>query len=70
MLEALQLHLLQLINRFRQDERGAALVEYGLLIGLIAAVCVAGITVLGGGISTLFTNLGNWMTAIAATIPA
>ena len=29
-----------LINRFRSDDEGAALVEYGMLVGLIAVICV------------------------------
>jgi len=47
MLQSLQLHLLQLIARFRRDEGGAALVEYGLLVGLIAVICVVAITAVG-----------------------
>ena len=27
--------MLRLINRFRRDDEGAALVEYGMLVGLI-----------------------------------
>ena len=45
----------KLINRFRQDEEGAALVEYGMLVGLIAVICVAAITVLGTEISGAFS---------------
>jgi pilus assembly protein Flp/PilA len=37
-----------------RDERGAALVEYGLLVGLIAVVCVAGVTLLGTQIAAAF----------------
>lgn len=40
-----------------RDESGQALVEYGLLVALIAAVCVAAITLLGGNISTMFNNI-------------
>jgi len=40
------------IKRFFRDEEGAALVEYGLLVGLVAAVCVAVITTLGTTVST------------------
>lgn len=29
------------------DEEGAALAEYGLLVGLIAVVCIAAVTLLG-----------------------
>jgi pilus assembly protein Flp/PilA len=41
------------------DESGQALVEYGLLVGLIAAVCVLVITTLGGDISTFFSQIAN-----------
>jgi len=42
------------IKRFFRDEEGAALVEYGLLVGLIAAVCVLVITTLGTTIQAKF----------------
>jgi pilus assembly protein Flp/PilA len=45
-----------LINRLRGDEKGAALVEYGLLIGLIAVVCLVAVTTLGTEISAAFSN--------------
>ena len=37
-----------------QTERGATMMEYALLVGLIAVVAVVIITALGGGISGLF----------------
>jgi pilus assembly protein Flp/PilA len=46
----------QLINRFRRDQEGAALVEYGLLVGLIAAVCVLAVGGLGTEISAAFSK--------------
>jgi pilus assembly protein Flp/PilA len=58
----------KLINRFRRDERGAAMVEYGLLVGLIALVVAAGATVLGNDISTMFSSIGSYLTSIS--IPA
>jgi pilus assembly protein Flp/PilA len=39
------------------DEAGQALVEYGLLVGLIAAVCVVVITTLGSDISSFFQSI-------------
>jgi pilus assembly protein Flp/PilA len=39
------------------DESGASLVEYSLLVGLIAAVCVAVVATFGTDVKTLFTNL-------------
>jgi pilus assembly protein Flp/PilA len=43
--------------RFVKNEEGAALVEYGLLVGLIAVVCVVGITAVGAKIEALFVTI-------------
>ncbi len=45
----------KLIYRFPWDEDGAALVEYGMLIGLIAVVCLVAVTTLGTEISSAFS---------------
>jgi pilus assembly protein Flp/PilA len=42
-----------------RDENGQALVEYGLLVGLIAAVCVVVITTLGTQIQGFFQTIVN-----------
>jgi pilus assembly protein Flp/PilA len=44
-----------LLERAR-TERGASMVEYALLVGLIAVVAVVAIAALGGGISGLFSD--------------
>jgi Flp pilus assembly pilin Flp len=44
-----------LTGLFRRDASGAALVEYAMLAGLIAAVCVAAVTLFGTTISSAFT---------------
>ena len=44
-----------ILNFVRQEE-GAALAEYGLLIALIAVVCIAAVTFLGTQINTYLTN--------------
>jgi len=41
------------------NDRGASLVEYALLVALIAIVCIAAITLLGGNASTNFSNVAN-----------
>ena len=46
----------KLIARFRLGEEGAALVEYGMLIGLIAVVCLVAITTVGTQISAAFSQ--------------
>jgi pilus assembly protein Flp/PilA len=49
----------KLIKRFRRDEEGAALAEYGLLVALIAIVCVVAVTALGTQISTAFSEIAS-----------
>ncbi|HBI46200.1 MAG TPA: Flp family type IVb pilin [Planctomycetales bacterium] len=38
-------------------EEGATLAEYGLLLALIAVVCIAAITLLGTTISSMFVSV-------------
>ncbi|MGH2607884.1 MAG: Flp family type IVb pilin [Tepidiformaceae bacterium] len=42
---------------FKRDEEGQGLAEYGLILALIAVVCVAALTTLGGAISGLLNQL-------------
>jgi pilus assembly protein Flp/PilA len=44
--------------RFEDDERGASLVEYALLVALIAVVCIAAVTLLGKNASDKFSSVG------------
>ena len=39
------------------DERGASLVEYALLVALIAIVCIAAVTALGESASEKFSEI-------------
>ncbi|MEA2827431.1 MAG: pilus assembly protein Flp/PilA [Actinomycetota bacterium] len=47
---------------FGRSERGAALVEYALLLALIAVVCIVALTTLGKQASSKFTDIGNSLT--------
>ena len=40
------------------DDRGASLVEYALLVALIAVVCILAITFLGNSASSKFSSVG------------
>lgn len=46
-------------RKFLQDESGASAVEYGLLIALIAVVCIAAIEAFGTNLVALFTTVTN-----------
>ena len=47
----------KLFSRLRREEEGASLVEYGLLVGLIAVACVVAIGVLGTTIAGYFAAI-------------
>ena len=52
-----------MIKRFFAEEEGQTLVEYGLLISLIALVVIAVLTVMGKKISNTFNNAANSMSS-------
>jgi pilus assembly protein Flp/PilA len=47
------------IRAHAKDDRGASLVEYALLVALIAIVCIAAITLLGNNASEKFDVTAN-----------
>ena len=51
-----------LFTRVAKNEEGAALVEYGMLVGLIAVVCIVSVTLLGHQISQAFTSITTALT--------
>jgi pilus assembly protein Flp/PilA len=50
---------MSLWTRFWADDSGQDLAEYALLIALIALVVIGAVTLLGGQINTVFTNITN-----------
>ena len=47
------------MNRFFREEEGQGLVEYALIIGLIAIVAIAALSTAGGSVKGLFTNIND-----------
>jgi pilus assembly protein Flp/PilA len=45
-------------KNFVKDEEGATMVEYGLMLALIAIVCIAGATLIGTNANILFNKVG------------
>jgi pilus assembly protein Flp/PilA len=41
------------------DEKGASLVEYALLVALIAVICIGAITLIGSNASSKLSTVGN-----------
>ena len=42
-----------------KDERGASLVEYALLLALIAVICIGAITLIGSGAKDKLSEVGS-----------
>ena len=49
--------------RFIRSEKGAALVEYALLLALIAVVCILALDFLGDEAAQKFSDVGNSINA-------
>ncbi len=64
MINTFHAYILQLISRFRRDDEGAALVEYGMLVGLIAVICVVAVTTLGTEVSTAFSKIASALVGV------
>jgi pilus assembly protein Flp/PilA len=53
------------IKNFFNDESGAAAVEYGLLVGLIACAIVVTVGLVGTGLNDMFTGVKTTIDAAA-----
>ena len=47
----------KVVKWFRRDEEGQGLAEYGLILALIAVVCIGALTTLGTSISGMLGTL-------------
>jgi pilus assembly protein Flp/PilA len=45
--------------RFGDSERGASLIEYALLVALIALVCVSAVTFFGSSVNNSYKPIGS-----------
>jgi len=46
-------------GEFPRDQNGASIIEYGLVLALVAIVCVAGTTLLGGQINSFLGSFSS-----------
>ena len=53
---------MNLIQRFMREEEGQGLVEYALIIGLIAVLAIVALTFAGGKVSGMLGYIGDKMT--------
>ncbi|MET4589091.1 Flp family type IVb pilin [Arthrobacter sp. 754] len=46
-------------DRFNREEKGATMVEYGIMVAFIAVLVMAAVIILGPKIAGLFTSVSN-----------
>jgi len=56
--------LYETAKSFVRDEEGASLVEYALLVALIALACVVALTATGTSISAMFTRINGKLSTV------
>lgn len=55
------LRLISMLNRFKRDEKGLALTEYLILLGLIAAAVIVAVTLFGQNLGIQWQNWADWI---------
>ncbi|HEX8208832.1 MAG TPA: Flp family type IVb pilin [Longimicrobium sp.] len=51
-------------NQFRRDESGQSLVEYGLVIALVALAVIGALVIFKDKIAAVFTRMGNTLDTV------
>ena len=59
--------MLDLLKRFVKEEEGATMVEYALMVGLIAVVCITVVAALGDGVFDAFDTTNTHIQTTAGT---
>lgn len=55
--------------RFFREESGQGMVEYGLILGLIAIVAIAALTASGSTVGDIFDTISSKLSGAASTMP-
>ncbi|ALK07189.1 Flp family type IVb pilin [Candidatus Liberibacter asiaticus] len=51
--------MINCMNKLLKDESGAAAIEYGMMVALIAVAIIAAVTMLGGSLKGVFEEAAN-----------
>lgn len=49
--------LIAQVKRFAREDEGATMVEYGLMVALIAIVCITAVTNIGTNLNLVFSDI-------------
>lgn len=61
------LNLFRMFTLMKNNKKGQGMVEYGLIIGLVAVVVIAGLMLLGPTLSELFKDIDTKLNTV--TVP-
>lgn len=62
----MMMYLFNLLSQMMKSKKGQGMVEYGLIIGLIAIVVIVALTALGGGLNGIFERITGELAAVPA----
>ncbi len=62
-----QTYVAQLEQKLSSDERGQGMVEYGLILALVAAASVLVLATMGGDLKTKFTSISTCISGASTT---
>jgi pilus assembly protein Flp/PilA len=57
--------LVAFVKSFARNEEGQDLLEYALLVALIALIAIGGVTLAGKSVNVIFTSIAGALTAAA-----
>ena len=57
--------LVNFVKTFARNEEGQDLLEYALLVALIALIAIGGVTLAGQSVNVIFTRIASALTATA-----
>lgn len=57
---------MQLVKNFLKGEEGATMIEYGLMVALIAVVLIVTISLVTGGLEAVFTEVSDELNGAAS----
>lgn len=61
--------IFDMAKRFRRDEKGIALTEYLVLLGLLVAGVIAAVILFGEALTDVWTGWANWLDSDAVQAP-
>ncbi len=66
-MKEMMLKMMTKVTNYFRSEKGQGMVEYGLIIGLVAIVLIVALTTLGGEIGNVFGRVSDELKEVAPT---